>query len=172
MPPQLANTVCKQMIMPPLAGGTPRLFRSGRRCDIEGRNGSRHGRSTVEVKEVLAVQPMGSIQHQSVNDVDLLVLDGSFEMPAAVSLDRTLRDLVQRGSKKLLLDLARVTYMVSTGFRSIINVQVRLSLVDGRLRVVCPPNTPIRRILATTRLDRILNLFDTREAALESLDRA
>jgi len=114
------------------------------------------------------VQPEGTIQHQVIQDIDLLILDGPFEMETAVDLDRALRELFQRGSKKLLIDLSRVSYMVSTGFRSLINAQARLSLVDGLLRVVCPQGTSVRRILMTTRLDRLLNLYETRGAALDA----
>jgi anti-anti-sigma factor len=109
------------------------------------------------------------IHHETVETVDVVTLNGSFDMTESLQLDGVLRDLIQGGSYKIALDLTAVSYLVSSAFRAIINAQVRLQLVDGFLRVVCPENGPVYRTFRLSRLDEVVTLCSTREAALTSL---
>jgi anti-anti-sigma factor len=106
------------------------------------------------------------IHHQKVDDIETVTLIGSFDMPESLQLDSVLRDLIQQGATKVMLDLTSVSYLVSTAFRAIINAQVRLQLVEGMLQVVCPNDGPVYRTFQISRLDEVVTIRTTREAAL------
>ena len=110
------------------------------------------------------------IQLEQIDTVEVVTLMGSFDMDDSMKLDESLKDLIQRGSKKLLIDLTSVSYMVSTAFRAIVNAQVRLALINGELKIVCPMGGAVRRALKVTRLDGVLELFESRHAAMAAFN--
>ena len=116
------------------------------------------------------LNPQEQLLHETFQDVEIITMTGEFDMEVAVRLDRTLKALVQNGARKLLLDLTEVTYMLSTGYRAIENASLRLSLSgEGKLCMACPTHNSICRIFKLLRMDDIVLLFETREAALNAL---
>jgi anti-sigma B factor antagonist len=105
---------------------------------------------------------------ESAEDVSIVILYGSFDISNTLKMDQALRELIQNGAKKIILDLTHASYLVSTGFRAIINSKVRLNLVEGYLHVVSPPQSAVRRTFQLSRLDQIIALFDDRASALSA----
>jgi len=78
-----------------------------------------------------------------------------------------IRQLVQRGSRKIMLNLGDVHYIDSDGLGEIVEGFKITRDAGGMLKLfaVVPG---IRRLLAVTKLDRIIEVFETENAALHS----
>jgi anti-anti-sigma factor len=85
-------------------------------------------------------------------------------MATAAELERILSGHVDGGSWELWVDLSQVTFMDSHGLHALLGVQTRLDAQARRLTVICPPG-PVRRVLAVTKVDSIVDVFPTRTSA-------
>lgn len=69
------------------------------------------------------------------------------------------------GVQHLIIDLAEVPFLDSAGLGALIGVIRRVREADGDV-AIAGPRPPLRRILLTTGLDRIVAVEDSVEAAL------
>jgi anti-sigma B factor antagonist len=75
--------------------------------------------------------------------------------------------LVERGRMLVLLNLAEVPYIDSTGLGVLASKYVTLKRRGGQLKL-CILSTRTRRVLETTKLVRIFEVFDTEAEAVRS----
>jgi anti-sigma B factor antagonist len=95
----------------------------------------------------------------------LVELSGEVDLYTAPRFKDDLVALVDAGVVDIVIDLSQVTFIDSTALGVIIGGVKRLHERDGRLALVAS-SRPVVRILDITGLDRVLTVFDTREAAL------
>lgn len=96
------------------------------------------------------------------------VLEGEIDFATASSMQAKVTAAREREqSSRLIMDLSRVTFMDSSGLRSILQLQRECSDADGGL-VLCGPTAEVRKILTLTGLDQHLQIAETLEQA-ESL---
>jgi anti-anti-sigma factor len=88
-------------------------------------------------------------------DVDgqILLGDGDVEIKLAVD------DLLKRGNKKILLNLAKVPYLDSAGLGEIIRCFTALRKSGGDFKLL----SPNRRIIDLLTITKLLNVFDCYE---------
>ena len=88
-------------------------------------------------------------------DVDgqILLGDGDVEIKKAVD------DLLKRGTKKILLNLAEVPYMDSAGLGEMIRCFTALRKSGGEFKIL----SPNRRIIDLLTITKLLNVFDCYE---------
>lgn len=101
--------------------------------------------STRDEADWLLVQPAG--------EIDIATAD---VVQAHLSPDRD-----------IILDLTNVTFMDSTGLRTIVGAHNRLEQAGHRLRIVIPDG-PVERIIAITGLTGALDTVGTLEDAIAS----
>jgi anti-anti-sigma factor len=99
-------------------------------------------------------------------DVTVLDLRGR----ATIGVDSNLlvdhlNKLVASGVPKLLLNLADVTQLDSTGISAIVGTYVSLKRQDGSLKLLCPRG----RVRAVLRVSRLLEIIPTFEDEMEAL---
>jgi anti-anti-sigma factor len=93
------------------------------------------------------------------------VVAGEIDFANASSLQtRISQACAERGTHALVLDLAGVEFMDSSGLRAILHLQRELADERGGL-VLLGPTEPVRGILTLTGLDRQLPAADTLEQA-------
>jgi anti-sigma B factor antagonist len=98
------------------------------------------------------------------------VLDvvGEIDVYTAPKFKAAVNDILASGQKHLVVNMARVTYMDSSGFGILLSATKRLRPNGGTVNLVkCTP--AIDRILRITRLDTIFSVHDSVETAVESL---
>lgn len=95
----------------------------------------------------------------------LLELTGEVDLYTAPRFKQDLVALVDEGVTALVVDLSEVTFIDSTALGVLISGVKRLHETEGRLLIVAA-SRPVVRILSITGLDRVLAVYDTREAAL------
>jgi anti-sigma B factor antagonist len=101
-------------------------------------------------------------------DVTILNLHGKATIGADSDLLCSyLQRLVADGARKLLLNMANVTQLDSSGVSAIIGTHVSLSRQGGSLKLVCPRGR-VRAVLRVIRLPDIIPTFEDEGQALAS----
>lgn len=76
-------------------------------------------------------------------------------------------DLIAGGERSLVLDLARVDFVDSSGLGALVALLKRMG-AEGSL-ALASVRPPVARLLALTRLDRVFRIHDTVQGASEAL---
>jgi anti-sigma B factor antagonist len=98
----------------------------------------------------------------------LIELSGEVDLYTAPRFKDDLVALIETGVNDIVIDLAEVTFIDSTALGVIISGVKRMREREGRLAIVAS-SRPVVRILDITGLDKVLTIFDTRDAALAGL---
>ena len=94
----------------------------------------------------------------------VLSLAGELDLYTAPALQEALQAAVARSPKRLVVDLAEVTFVDSTVLGSF--VETRSQLGDGRAFALAAPGLEVRRALEVSGLDRHFAVYETVDVAL------
>ncbi|MBI1750000.1 MAG: STAS domain-containing protein [Acidobacteria bacterium] len=101
-------------------------------------------------------------------DVTILDLSGRATIGLGNDmLNAKLRQVVDSGAKKLLINLSGMTQIDSSGISSIVRTFVTLERTQGSLKLLNPAGR-VKEVLAVTRLLAAIPTFDSESAALAS----
>ena len=110
------------------------------------------------------------LETQTRNNTGLPVIDvsGEIDLSTAPLFKRALTETIDGGSKTILVNMANVSYMDSSGFGTLLGVTKRVRPDGGSVNLIgC--NDAISRMLRITRLNTIFGLFDDEDAAVEAV---
>ncbi len=105
--------------------------------------------------------PLG-IDVQVGDDRTLVTLSGELDASTATLLYDQLSDLEMQDVEHVVLDLAKVSFMDSTGLSVIVTEHKRLQHSGGSLTIFAPPSS-VRRLFEITGLDAILDIVPANE---------
>jgi anti-sigma B factor antagonist len=108
-------------------------------------------------------EPTG-VEVTHVGGAEVWAVEGEIDIATKARL-QTVLDAVPRSDAPLVLDLAGVTFMDSTGISAMLAIDRAARESGRRLAIVCPEG-PVRLILAVTGVEDELPLYPTRAAAL------
>ncbi|AWH96473.1 STAS domain-containing protein [Dietzia psychralcaliphila] len=91
---------------------------------------------------------------------------GRLNMVAAPGLRDQLRDLVDGGSRRVVVDLSATEFIDSSGLGALISGLKAARQAGGDLRIAAP-NTQVRSVLKLTRLDRVLTAYESANTAFD-----
>jgi len=91
---------------------------------------------------------------------------GRLNMVAAPRLREQLRDLVENGSRRLVVDLSTTDFIDSSGLGALVSGLKAARQAGGDLRIVAP-TVQVQSVLALTRLDRVLTTHDSADTAFD-----
>jgi anti-sigma B factor antagonist len=97
-------------------------------------------------------------------------LDASGRLTAgagANQLREAVRELAEAGERRVLLNLAGVAFLDSTGLGQLAAASEMLRTHGGQLRVV-NAHGPVRHVFQITRLNKVFPDFPSEDAAIES----
>ena len=80
-------------------------------------------------------------------------------------LRNAVADFVQQGTKKLIIDLSKVTYLNSTAIVVLVSAHTTFSKNKGHVKV-CGINKNINNIFVITKLTLVFDTCETREDAV------
>jgi anti-sigma B factor antagonist len=107
------------------------------------------------------------VKERQAGDVTILDLSGSVRMgDGAVSLRNSIRGLIDQGNKKILLNLASVKNIDSSGIGELIANYTTLSRDGGQLKLL-NLTEKIQNLLVITKL---LTVFDSYDSEAEALN--
>jgi anti-sigma B factor antagonist len=93
----------------------------------------------------------------------LIVAQGELDVQSVDELRARLNEALDAGSKRIVVDLAEVSFIDSLSLSALVGARRKLG-DDGRLAVVAA-HEYVRLILQATGLEQVLDVFETREAA-------
>ena len=102
------------------------------------------------------------IDVQVADDRTLVTLSGELDAATATLLYDQLSDLEVEDVQHVVLDLAQVSFMDSTGLSVIVTEHKRLQHVGGGLTIFAPPSS-VRRLFEITGLDAVLDIVPVNE---------
>ncbi|MCD6303810.1 MAG: STAS domain-containing protein [Planctomycetes bacterium] len=112
-----------------------------------------------------------STRVEHVGGAAVVRLRGSAGMREADLLGRELDQLMARPGKLLLLDMTELEFICSAGLGVLIRARGELRARGGRM-MLAGLRPLVARLLETTRLTRLFEIYPTVDAALERLEQA
>jgi anti-sigma B factor antagonist len=108
------------------------------------------------------------IDVRTIGDAKILDCSGKITLgEGTMSIRNTVRDLLDSGSKKIILNLAEITYIDSAGIGELVSTYTTVVNNGGRLKLLNLTNK-IQQLLTITKLLTVFETFDNEEAVLES----
>lgn len=95
----------------------------------------------------------------------VLAVGGEVDVATAPRLRERLVAMVGAGAHRLIVDLADVEFIDSTGLGVLIGARKRVSPHDGEVRIVCNESR-IVRVFEITGLDRVFAMYDSVDDAV------
>ncbi|MBE2294533.1 MAG: STAS domain-containing protein [Phycisphaerales bacterium] len=108
------------------------------------------------------------LTHRNVEGVDIVALAGRLVMADVPQVRQRLLATVEQGNGKLVLDLAEVGFMDSSGLSVLVSVFKAARLKNGDV-VLLHLSPTVRSLIELTRLQQIFTIFEDEVAALAYL---
>ena len=125
--------------------------------------------SPVESQAVPQALSVTVVQHGG--GCAVVAVGGELDMDTATLLHHQLASQVTQGRTNLVLDLAGVPFMDSSGLNIVLRAMNETRQLDGRLLLAAPTES-VRRLLDLTGISLTRKPFDTVAQALASLEDA
>jgi anti-sigma B factor antagonist len=97
--------------------------------------------------------------------VAVVDVEGEVDIYSAPQFKEVLLRGIEEGASRIIVDLAKVTFIDSTALGVLVSGAKRVRPQNGTLDIVCADDN-ITRIFEITGLDRIFGIYPTREDAL------
>jgi len=109
-----------------------------------------------------------NISERHVGDVTILDMDGKITIgEGSVALRTTIRRLLEEGKKKILLNLAKVGYIDSSGIGELVSSYTAINKEGGELKLL-NLTQKIQDLLTITKLLTVFDVYESEEEALAS----
>ncbi|WP_413319290.1 STAS domain-containing protein [Agrococcus sp. 1P02AA] len=93
--------------------------------------------------------------------------EGRLTAVGAPRVRQAVQDLIDAGSVRIVVDMARTEFVDSSGLGALIGALKAARLAGGDLRIAAVPDA-VRTVLRLTNLDRVLHAHPTAEAAFDA----
>jgi anti-sigma B factor antagonist len=113
-------------------------------------------------------QPVIDLRNAALAGAAGVAVRGEVDTATAPLLQDALDDAVRSSTGPLVLDLAGVDFLDSSGINVLLRVRALLGREERALALVCPPGQ-VRRVLELTGIDDLFALYPTREDAARAL---
>jgi anti-sigma B factor antagonist len=109
-----------------------------------------------------------NIKERQAGDVTVLDLEGKITIgEGSVSLRNSIRNLVESGKKRILLNLAGVSYVDSSGLGELVSSYSSVTRDGGQLKLL-NLTQKIQDLLAITKLLTVFDVYEEESTALSS----
>ena len=105
---------------------------------------------------------------KKVKDIVVMDVDGKIVLgDGDVEIKQAVDDLLQKGHKSMILNMAKVPYLDSAGLGEIMRCFTALRRDGGNFKLVSP-NQRIIDLLSITKLLNVFDIYDSESAAIKS----
>jgi anti-sigma B factor antagonist len=108
--------------------------------------------------------PTEELDFEPLDDAVLARLRGEVDLANARSVKARLLEAVPNTASGLVLDLSATHHLDSSGVRVIFELADRLDNRRQKLQIVVPDESPIKRVLLLTEIDRVVPLYGSVDA--------
>lgn len=112
---------------------------------------------------------LASVRVQESGGITVAHVEGEVDMGNAAQVGSQLFDAASNAAPGLVVDLSDVKYLDSRGVQLLLELAERLGVRDQRLHLVVPARALIRRVLLLIRIDAVVPLFPSVEAAVQKM---
>jgi anti-sigma B factor antagonist len=108
------------------------------------------------------------IDSRTIGDVHILDCSGKITLgQGTMDVRNTVLDILKTGGRKIVLNLAEVNYIDSSGVGELVSTYTTVLNQGGQLKLLCLTKR-IQEILAITKLLTVFQTYDNETAALAS----
>ena len=108
------------------------------------------------------------IETRTIGDVRILDCSGKITLGEGTMMVRnTVRDILKSNGKKIILNLADVNYIDSSGIGELVSTYTTVSNSGGQLKLL-HLTKKIQELLAITKLLTVFQVFENEQAAIAS----
>ncbi len=104
------------------------------------------------------------------DEILMFVLSGRLDTTQCDYLYSVIEKQIEKGRKKLILDCFDLQYVSSLGLGMMLRIHSKMKKLGGDVRLVGVSGL-VADVLRVVKLDRILQIYDTVEAAVEDIER-
>ena len=108
-----------------------------------------------------------NINERTLNDVTVLDLDGNLAREENAQFRTHVAASINAGARKLILNLAGVRHMDSSGLGELISCYNAIRKLSGNVKLLSP-NHRLQNLLVITKLITLFETFDSESAAIAS----
>jgi anti-sigma B factor antagonist len=108
-----------------------------------------------------------NIIERTLNDVTVLDLEGNLALEGNKQFRQHVATTIDAGVRKLILNLAGVPYMDSSGLGELISCYTAMQKSSGSVKLL-HLNDRLQHLLTVTKLSALLETFDSESAAISS----
>jgi anti-sigma B factor antagonist len=108
------------------------------------------------------------IETRTVGDVHILDCSGKITLgEGTMAVRNTVRDVLKNGGKKIVLNLAEVNYIDSSGIGELVSSYTTVTNQGGKLKLL-NLTKKIQELLAITKLLTVFSVYDSEQQAISS----
>ena len=108
-----------------------------------------------------------NIIERTLDDVTVLDLDGNLALEGNAQFRKYITAIIDAGTRKLIVNMAKVPYMDSSGLGELISCYTKLQRVSGRIKLLHLSDR-LHHLLVITKLTSVFETFDSEPAAVAS----
>jgi anti-sigma B factor antagonist len=109
-----------------------------------------------------------NIENRVVGEIQILDCSGKITLgEGTMAIRNTVRELLKNGNKKIILNLADVNYIDSSGIGELVSSYTTVTNQGGQLKLL-HLTKKIHELLAITKLLTVFPVFDDEQAAVAS----
>ena len=97
-----------------------------------------------------------------------LVPCGELDSATAGDVRHRIEQALAAGKRRVIVDLSETTYMETSALAALLDANARVKRFGARLLVVIPSESRVRLLFSITRLDNVLQILESRDAAIAS----
>ena len=90
-----------------------------------------------------------------------IAVAGEVDLENAGALEQHLQDVITNRARSVVLDLGGLTYLDSAGLRALFTLANRLELLQVRLQIVLPADSPVRKAVMLVGLGEIVPIRES-----------
>jgi len=108
------------------------------------------------------------IETKSTGDIKVVNIIGIMDTSTSPQAEENIKDILDKGCTKMVINLAETEYMSSSGLRVLLSTAKKLWANKGQFRI-CEPNKVVKDILDTSGFSVIMDVRDDEADATSSL---
>ncbi len=107
------------------------------------------------------------IQEEVKDNITVCKIEGEININTSPELRKAFDRLIRNDQKRVVVDFSGVSYIDSSGLATLVEMFQRLKRIGGSLRL-CNMLQKVKNVFEITRLDKLFEIFDTLEEALNN----
>lgn len=108
-----------------------------------------------------------NLETEKIHNIIIVKLQGALEVSIQTVLKEKLQDIAAQNDNDVVLDFLNVQFIDSACLGALVALLKRLREHKGDIKMACM-NEDVRSIFQITRLDRVFEIFETKEEAVNS----